>query len=139
MSRLANTQTQATADNKRIEIFGTDDGHFGYDVEASTYDAFMDDVAALLQKYGLQGEEIAQAKPERKAAKSTTKTTSKKSKASKSDDFDRTAYEKIARELGCMGKRGVYKACRQYVYGVMDGSMTKAQAKRKVKAYTDTF
>lgn len=60
---------------------------------------------------------------------------SKKEKsAKKSDDFDRVTYQRIADLCGCLGKHGVWKSCRQFVYAVMEGSMTLEEAQSKVKA-----
>lgn len=66
--------------------------------------------------------------------KAQPKTSSKK----KSDDtFDRDKYLSIAKELGCLGKKGVWKGCRPTVYKVMDGTLTKAKAKAEVKAFAE--
>lgn len=61
-----------------------------------------------------------------------------KPKAKADDKFDRALYESIAKELGVLGNHGVYKACRSIVYGVMDKSITKAEAKKRVKAWKDS-
>ena len=52
---------------------------------------------------------------------STTKSTSTKSKKSgngkkskTSDDFDRDTYLSVAETLGCKGKHGVWKGCREF-------------------------
>lgn len=48
-----------------------------------------------------------------------------KSKAK--SDFDREKYLATAKTLGCYGKKGVWKSCRQFVYAVMSGEITEAQ------------
>ena len=54
---------------------------------------------------------------------------SKKKSASKKDnsDFDREKYLETAKAMGCYGKKGVWKSCRQYVYAVMAGEFTVEQ------------
>lgn len=67
----------------------------------------------------------AEPKPQPKAEKQTKK----------SDTFDRKAYEAISREFGCWSERKstCYKKCRDTVYAVMNGTMTKAKGKAEVK------
>ena len=62
--------------------------------------------------------------------KATAKAEVKADKAT----FDRKAYESISREFGCWSdKRNCcYKKCRDVVYKVMDGSLTKAKGKAEV-------
>ena len=58
-----------------------------------------------------------------------------KKSASKKDnsDFDREKYLATAKAMGCYGKKGVWKSCRQYVYAVMDGKFTIEQGTDLVK------
>lgn len=63
-------------------------------------------------------------------AKSAPKSKAKSAKAE--DDFDRVTYQKVASVMGCLGKHGVWKSCRQWVYAVMDGSMDIDTACKKV-------
>lgn len=72
--------------------------------------------------------EISQPTP---APQKTTKAQSAP-KSSKKDDFDRVTYQKVASVMGCLGKHGVWKCCRQWVYAVMDGSMDIDTACKKV-------
>lgn len=73
--------------------------------------------------------------------KTETKQPKAVKKTAKSDNWteaDKAEYRKIAKELGCLGRRGVWKECRQYCYAVMDGSMTKAKAKKAVKDFASS-
>ena len=81
-----------------------------------------------MAKKGLEFE-ISQSAP----APSKKEKSAPKSKQSK-DDFDRTTYLRIADLCGCRGKKGVWRSCRQWVYAVMEGSMTLEEAQSKVKS-----
>ena len=76
------------------------------------------------------------AKPSTKKAQTTTKakpSTAKKTAQPKAEGtFDRDKYEATAKQLGCLGKHGVWKCCRPTVYAVMDGTMTLANGKKAV-------
>lgn len=78
---------------------------------------------------------------EEKRTKSSTSSSKKsgtgKKSSKSSDDFDYDTYKATAKKLGCLGKRGVWKGCRQFVYAVMNGEMTEKVAKAKVKAWRD--
>ena len=66
------------------------------------------------------------------APQKTTKAKSAPKSKAKKDDFDRVTYQKVASVMGCLGKHGVWKCCRQWVYAVMDGSMDIDTACKKV-------
>lgn len=72
-------------------------------------------------------------------AKATTKakTTKAQPKAEEKSEnkFNRAKYESISREFGCWSERKstCYKKCRDTVYKVMNGELTKAKAKAEVK------
>lgn len=87
-----------------------------------------------MKKKGLEFEISQSAPAPSKKEKSAPKKTAKAKSAKKSDDFDRVTYQRIADLCGCLGKHGVWKSCRQWVYAVMDGSMTLEDAQAKVKA-----
>lgn len=63
-----------------------------------------------------QSEPISAPKQKKSAPKSKAKS-----------DFDREKYLATAKTLGCYGKKGVWKSCRQFVYAVMSGEITEAQ------------
>lgn len=72
----------------------------------------------------------------------TTQTTKAKAEtkpaqtSKKSDDkFDRAKYEALSKEFNCWSdrKKTCYKKCRDTVYSVMNGSLSKAKGKAKVK------
>lgn len=63
-----------------------------------------------------QTEPISAPKQKKSAPKSKAKS-----------DFDREKYLSVAKTLGCYGKKGVWKSCRQFVYAVMDGEITVEQ------------
>lgn len=58
---------------------------------------------------------------------STPKQKTSAPKSKDNSDFDREKYLSVAKTLGCYGKKGVWKSCRQFVYAVMDGEITEAQ------------
>lgn len=82
---------------------------------------------------------------QQKSSTTKTKTSSKKSStksrtSKKSDDFDYSLYEAIAKKAGCYGKHGCWKQFRQNVYDIMDlaeADRPKAITKlaKDVKAY----
>lgn len=96
-------------------------------------------MAQMLQPYAPK-----KASPKGKGKTTTTTTKAKPSTAKKpvatkkpaqpkaEDTFDRDKYEATAKQLGCYGKRGVWKCCRPTVYAVMDGTMTLANGKKAV-------
>lgn len=45
-------------------------------------------------------------------------------KKKNNEGFDRDKYEAIAKKCGVMGKHGVWKSCRQYIYDVMNGKIS---------------
>jgi hypothetical protein len=69
-----------------------------------------------------QTEPISAPKQKKSAPKSKAKS-----------DFDRDKYLSVAKTLGCYGKKGVWKSCRQFVYAVMDGEITEAQGQDLVR------
>lgn len=77
------------------------------------------------------GTATATASPKEK--QTTKKQTSSKKKSD--DSFDRAKYLSVAERLGCLGKHGVWKACRPTVYKVMDGTLSEAKGKAEVKAF----
>ena len=48
-------------------------------------------------------------------------------KAKDNSDFDREKYLATAKAMGCYGKKGVWKSCRQFVYAVMANEITVEQ------------
>lgn len=102
-------------------------------------------MVAMMESMKAMQAELASLKakePETTSAKpkATTKTTKKASstKSKKSnDDFDDAKYRDIAKKAGCLGKHGVWKACRPWVYAVMAGDMTQKACNAKVKAFKD--
>ncbi len=46
------------------------------------------------------------------------------SKKSTNEGFDRDKYEAIAKKCGVMGKHGVWKSCRQFIYKAMSGEIS---------------
>lgn len=46
------------------------------------------------------------------------------SKKKNNEGFDRDKYEAIAKKCGVMGKHGVWKSCRQYIYKAMSGEIS---------------
>ena len=88
-------------------------------------------MAALFDIKVTLPEEVETVVEQPKAEKETTKSGNGWTEAQKAE------YRKIAKELGCLGKGGVWKACRKYCYAVMDGSMTKAKAKKAVKDFAN--
>ena len=103
-------------------------------IEGTTKD--VEKAIAVLTAMGLSIiEDNATAKTTKAQPKVEAKTKAKTSSKKKSDNFDRALYESIAKELGVLGNHGVSKACRPTVYKVMDGSLSKAKAKKEVEAW----
>lgn len=92
-------------------------------------------VASALVDYEVvaQLSPIDQLKALGEAKKPAQQTSKSKAQPKADDDFDRAKYEATAKQLGCFGKRGVWKCCRPTVYKVMDGSLSLAKAKAEVK------
>ena len=93
------------------------------------------DIAKLEAMLAIINLEIVTTTAKAESPKETPKAKKTSSKKKSDDNFDRALYESIAKELGVLGKHGVYKACRPTVYKVMDGSLTKAKAKKEVEAW----
>lgn len=90
-------------------------------------------LSAYLAKKGLEFEIVGDSVSfEPISAPKQSKT---KKSASKKDnsDFDREKYLSVAKTLGCYGKKGVWKSCRQFVYAVMNGELTEAQGQDLVR------
>lgn len=84
-----------------------------------------------LAKKGVEFEINQTVEPISAPKQSKQKKSAPKSKAK--SDFDREKYLSVAKTLGCYGKKGVWKSCRQFVYAVMSGEITEAQGQDLVR------
>lgn len=137
MARQNNTTSNKKASSKKAQEITLDNL---YDIIVkmdSKLDSVIESMDSIVERVDAL-EDVAPAKQEKASTKKSKTSSSKKSgskKSSKSDDFDYDLYKATAKKLGCLGKRGVWRGCREFVYAVMNGEMTEVKAKAKVKAW----
>lgn len=85
-------------------------------IDAKTLELFY----AYAEKRGIKIEDEKTAEVKSAPKKKNTKNT-----------FDRSRYEAIAKKCGVMGKHGVWKSCRQYIYDVMNGKISEKKCAEK--------
>ena len=103
-------------------------------VEYNVPEETLKSITVICEAFGTKVTKVSTTKDQPKV---TTKPQPKPQKqtSKKSDGFDRAKYEVISREFGCWSEKRntCYKKCRDLVYKVMNGELTKAKGKAEVK------